>query len=36
MVWRAASTMVIVPTLVLFLLAQRYFIQGVVLAGMKG
>jgi multiple sugar transport system permease protein len=32
----AASTVVVVPTLVLFFLAQRYFIQGVVLTGMKG
>jgi multiple sugar transport system permease protein len=32
----AASTVVVVPTLVLFFLAQRYFIQGVVLTGLKG
>ena len=32
----AASTAVIVPTLALFLLAQRYFIQGIALTGLKG
>lgn len=32
----AASTVVVVPTLVLFFLAQRYFVQGVVLTGLKG
>src|SRR5215510_3765717 len=32
----AASTTVIVPTLVLFVLAQRYFIQGITLTGLKG
>ena len=32
----AASTAVVVPTLVLFFLAQRYFIQGMVLTGLKG
>jgi len=32
----AASTVVVVPTLVLFFMAQRYFIQGVVLTGLKG
>jgi multiple sugar transport system permease protein len=32
----AASTVVVVPTLVLFFLAQRYFIQGIVLTGLKG
>lgn len=32
----AASTVVVIPTLLLFLAAQRYFIQGVVLTGMKG
>jgi multiple sugar transport system permease protein len=32
----AASTTVIVPTLALFLLAQRYFVRGVVLTGLKG
>jgi multiple sugar transport system permease protein len=32
----AASTAVIVPTLAVFLLAQRYFIQGIALTGLKG
>jgi multiple sugar transport system permease protein len=32
----AASTAVIIPTLALFLLAQRYFVRGVVLTGLKG
>ncbi len=32
----AASTTVIIPTLALFLLAQRYFIQGITLTGLKG
>jgi multiple sugar transport system permease protein len=32
----AASTVVIVPTLALFLLAQRYFVQGIVMTGLKG
>jgi len=32
----AASTAVIVPTLILFVLAQRYFIQGIALTGLKG
>lgn len=32
----AASTVVIVPTLILFLLAQRYFVQGIVMTGLKG
>jgi len=32
----AASTTVIVPTLILFVLAQRYFIQGIALTGLKG
>jgi multiple sugar transport system permease protein len=32
----AASTVVVVPTLLLFLLAQRYFVQGIVLTGLKG
>jgi multiple sugar transport system permease protein len=32
----AASTVVIAPTLVLFFLAQRYFVQGIVLTGLKG
>jgi ABC-type glycerol-3-phosphate transport system permease component len=32
----AASTAMIVPVIVLFFLLQRYFIQGVVLTGLKG
>jgi len=32
----AASTAVILPVLVLFFAAQRYFVQGVVLTGLKG
>lgn len=32
----AASVITVIPCLVLFFLAQRYFIQGVVLAGIKG
>ena len=32
----AASTMVIVPVIVLFFFTQRYFIQGITLTGIKG
>jgi ABC-type glycerol-3-phosphate transport system permease component len=32
----AASTAMILPVLLLFFLAQRYFIEGIVLSGMKG
>ncbi len=32
----AASTAVIAPTMVLFFLAQRYFVQGITLTGLKG
>lgn len=32
----AASTAVVLPPIVLFFLAQRYFIQGVVFSGLKG
>jgi multiple sugar transport system permease protein len=32
----AASTLTIVPPILLFLLAQRYFVHGVVLTGVKG
>jgi ABC-type glycerol-3-phosphate transport system permease component len=32
----AASVMVIVPVLVIFFAAQRYFVQGIVLSGIKG
>lgn len=32
----AASTAVTIPVIVLFFLAQRYFIQGIVMTGLKG
>ncbi len=32
----AASTMAIVPILIVFLIAQKYFIQGIALTGLKG
>lgn len=32
----AASTVVVIPTMLVFLFAQRFFIEGVVLTGMKG
>jgi multiple sugar transport system permease protein len=32
----AASTVMIVPIIVLFFLAQRYFVQGIVMTGVKG
>ena len=32
----AASVMVIIPVLILFFAAQRYFVQGIVLSGIKG
>lgn len=32
----AASTAVLLPVLVIFFLAQRYFVQGVVMTGLKG
>lgn len=32
----AASTAVLIPVLAIFFLAQRYFVQGVVMSGMKG
>ena len=32
----AASAASIVPVLVVYLLAQRYFIEGITLTGMKG
>jgi multiple sugar transport system permease protein len=32
----AASTMMIVPIIVIFFLAQRYFIQGIAVSGLKG
>ena len=32
----AASTIVLIPILALFFIAQKYFVQGIVLTGMKG
>src|SRR5690606_31939335 len=32
----AASVMVIAPVLIIFFMAQRYFVQGIVLSGIKG
>ena len=32
----AASLMVMVPVLVVFMLGQRYFVKGIVLSGLKG
>ncbi len=32
----AASVMVILPVLIIFFMAQRYFVQGIVLSGIKG
>ncbi len=32
----AASTMVLAPAVVVFLIAQRYFVEGITLTGMKG
>ncbi len=32
----AASNIALIPVLLLFFLAQRYFVQGIVLTGMKG
>jgi len=32
----AASTMMIIPMIVIFFLAQRYFIQGIAVSGLKG
>jgi ABC-type glycerol-3-phosphate transport system permease component len=32
----AASTAVLIPVLMIFFLAQRYFVQGVVMSGLKG
>jgi multiple sugar transport system permease protein len=32
----AATTVAVVPTLIVFLLAQRYFVQGITLTGIKG
>ena len=36
MIHLTASTAVTLPVIVLFFLAQRYFIQGVVMTGLKG
>jgi multiple sugar transport system permease protein len=32
----AASTAVIIPVVILFLFAQRYFVRGIVMTGLKG
>jgi multiple sugar transport system permease protein len=32
----AASLLAILPTILLFFFAQRYFIQGIVVSGVKG
>jgi multiple sugar transport system permease protein len=32
----AAATMTVIPPLVLFLLAQKYFVQGITMSGLKG
>jgi multiple sugar transport system permease protein len=32
----AASLVVVMPCLLLFFFAQRYFIQGIVVSGLKG
>lgn len=32
----AASTVVLLPVLIIFFLAQRYFVQGIVMSGIKG
>jgi multiple sugar transport system permease protein len=32
----AASTMMTIPLIVLFFSAQRYFVQGIALTGLKG
>jgi len=32
----AASTAAVIPTIVVFMVAQKYFVQGVVLSGLKG
>ena len=32
----AASTVMVMPIIVLFFLAQRYFVQGIVMTGSKG
>jgi len=32
----AATTLSVLPTLILFLSAQKYFVQGIVWTGLKG
>jgi len=32
----AASTLVLAPVLVLFFVAQRYFVEGIAVTGLKG
>jgi multiple sugar transport system permease protein len=32
----AASTVIMVPCLILFFLAQRFFVRGIILTGLKG
>ncbi|HEV8635619.1 MAG TPA: hypothetical protein VG370_15445 [Chloroflexota bacterium] len=32
----AAATLMLIPILVLFFVAQRYFVQGIVMSGTKG
>ena len=32
----AASTMMIIPVVIIFFVAQRYFIQGIAISGIKG
>jgi len=34
--WMAASTLVTLPVVVLFIFTQRYFIEGITLTGIKG
>jgi multiple sugar transport system permease protein len=32
----AAATLTILPPLLLFLMAQKYFVQGITMSGLKG
>jgi multiple sugar transport system permease protein len=32
----AASTLIVLPVVVVFILAQRYFIEGITVGGVKG